>query len=228
MTTPYTYLLKSKTTGKLYYGLRYADGCTPDDFWVTYFTSSKPVEILIGQNGIDDFEYEIRKTFQSKEKAILWERKVIQRMGLIKRTDFLNQGSWPSIGNYVRTVEHRDHLSKLAKSPGGLVDAGKNTRWKSGKSNFEWTENSKKRASKTRKEKFKNGELNLSGEKNPFYGKSHSKTFKESRRKALGKKVMINGIKYDSIKYASEKIGKSRPWLKRRLESNDFKEYSYV
>ena len=40
MHQPFTYLIKHKTSGKVYYGVRYAKKCSPIDLWTTYFTSS--------------------------------------------------------------------------------------------------------------------------------------------------------------------------------------------
>lgn len=78
--TPYVYLLKNKTAGLFYYGLRFGKNCHPDDFWVEYFTSSKLVKDLINKHGKSDFDFEIRKTFDSKEAAIDWEQRVIRRL----------------------------------------------------------------------------------------------------------------------------------------------------
>ena len=90
MTTPYTYLLKHLPTGKLYYGCRYAIGCTPIEFWNSYKTSSKYVKELIHQYGEETFMYEIRKTFDNANDARLWEHKVLRRMNVVHREDFLN------------------------------------------------------------------------------------------------------------------------------------------
>jgi hypothetical protein len=90
MTTPYTYLLKHKPTGKFYYGCRFAEGCHPSEFWNTYKTSSKYVKELLEQYGSDSFEYEIRKTFSDKNSARVWETKVLKKLNVVHRNDFLN------------------------------------------------------------------------------------------------------------------------------------------
>lgn len=87
--TPYVYLLKNKTTGLFYYGVRFGKNCHPDDFWIDYFTSSKLVKDLIKKHGKSDFEHEIRKKFDSKEAAIDWEQRVIRRFAK-KSSVFLN------------------------------------------------------------------------------------------------------------------------------------------
>lgn len=87
----YTYLLKNKTTGLSYYGVRYGKNCHPNDFWKTYFTSSKVIKSLILTYGKDDFVFQIRKTFLLKENAIKWENKVNRRL-TVKSKKFLNKG----------------------------------------------------------------------------------------------------------------------------------------
>jgi hypothetical protein len=91
MTIPYTYLLKCKATGELYYGVKYAKNCNPDQFWKTYFTSSEYVKQLIHKYGINQFEFQIRKTFECESKARAWERKVIKRMNIANRREFINR-----------------------------------------------------------------------------------------------------------------------------------------
>lgn len=91
MTTPYTYLLKHIPTNKLYYGVRYAKDCDPSEFWITYKTSSKYVKNLIEQYGSDSFIFEIRKTFDNDIKAREWESKVLKRLDVVNRKDFINQ-----------------------------------------------------------------------------------------------------------------------------------------
>jgi hypothetical protein len=71
--------------------VRYANGCSPTDLWTTYFTSSKYVNELINTYGKDSFIYEIRKLFNNKQKARLWEHKVLKRISAVSRSDFLNK-----------------------------------------------------------------------------------------------------------------------------------------
>lgn len=88
----YTYLVKFKPTGQFYYGSRCAKGCHPDEFWITYFTSSKIVHELIDQHGKESFEFEIRAVFSDCPKdAQDWERKVLKKMNVCGRQDFLNK-----------------------------------------------------------------------------------------------------------------------------------------
>ena len=93
MTLPYTYLIKNLTTGKIYYGCQYSKDCHPDNLWKTYFTSSQYVRELIDIYGKEDFVYEIRKTFNSKSKAVQWERKVLRRLNASFYDIFLNKNN---------------------------------------------------------------------------------------------------------------------------------------
>lgn len=97
-TYPYTYRITSKTTGQHYYGVRYRKGCNPSDFWVDYFTSSKRVHKLIEQYGKDDFTTQIRKTFPNSNSALKWEAKVLSKLGVTERDDWLNDAIWPLNG----------------------------------------------------------------------------------------------------------------------------------
>ena len=83
---PYTYLLHHKPTGTFYYGARWAKDCSPNDFWIKYYTSSKKlIPLLRTLFGDDSFEFEIRRTFDDKLKARDWEFKVLRRMKVLKK-----------------------------------------------------------------------------------------------------------------------------------------------
>lgn len=77
---PYTYLIKSKTTGEFYYGVKYSKDADPETFWRNYFTSSNTIKMMIDRDGKDSFETEIRRTFKTPEEALLWEQKVIRKI----------------------------------------------------------------------------------------------------------------------------------------------------
>lgn len=76
---PYTYVIGWKDQDKWYYGCRYAKGCHPTDLWKTYFTSSNLVKRYREKYG-EPTVIQIRKVFESAEKCILWENKVIRKL----------------------------------------------------------------------------------------------------------------------------------------------------
>lgn len=121
---PYTYLIGWSKFNKYYYGVRYAKDCHPDDFWVSYFTSSKYVGELREKVGEPDI-IQIRKTFICPDKAIEWEYKVIQKMKLHRDERFLNQCSFPAMSLTLITesnkkrVYSKETLEKMSNSQKG-------------------------------------------------------------------------------------------------------------
>ena len=87
---PYVYLVKCIPTGKVYYGSRFSKYAHPDFFFVDYFTSSKIVHEMIQSYGIENFQFEIRKTFKTREDCIKWEKTVLRRMKVSKHDKFIN------------------------------------------------------------------------------------------------------------------------------------------
>lgn len=96
--TPYCYLIGWSKQTKFYYGVRYSvktnciyeSGCHPDDFWVTYFTSSKYVTEHRRLYGEPDI-IQIRKTFKTSSAAIKWEEKVLRRLNAVSSNKFINK-----------------------------------------------------------------------------------------------------------------------------------------
>ena len=92
MSTPYTYLIGWSELDLWYYGVKFGKSADPEKFWVNYFTSSKYVKNLRDEFGEPDVR-EIRKTFNSKESASDWERKVIRRLGAVWSDKWINRGN---------------------------------------------------------------------------------------------------------------------------------------
>ena len=87
----YTYLIKCKVTGQVYYGSRTKNvrlRRTPLEDLMTYYTSSSnDVNNLIKQYGIEAFDWEVRQTFNDPAKPGVWETKVLRRMKVLQRRD---------------------------------------------------------------------------------------------------------------------------------------------
>ncbi len=88
---PYTYLIGWSDLNLFYYGVRYARRCHPDDFWKTYFTSSKVVHETVEGIGDPDI-IQIRETFDCPEKARKWEHRILLRMNVVYNDKWLNLG----------------------------------------------------------------------------------------------------------------------------------------
>lgn len=92
---PYTYLIGWSEHHKFYYGVRYSKKCHPGDLWKLYFTSSNRVKQFRKDYGEPDIII-VRRTFESVTEARSWEIKVLQRMKVVIREDFLNEHDAPS------------------------------------------------------------------------------------------------------------------------------------
>ncbi len=106
----YTYLLGWSTLNRFYYGVRYAKGCHPDELCKTYFSSSKLVKSTIKDYGLPDI-IEIRKVFDSVADARLWEHKVLRRLYVVSKDNWLNKTDnisiSPKSAAYAHTIETR-------------------------------------------------------------------------------------------------------------------------
>jgi hypothetical protein len=99
---PYTYLIKHKPSGKVYYGYRSANKVEPqEDLWKRYFTSSPKVQRLIEETGVDSFQVEVRRVFETKEQASSWETRVLKRCKVLEDDRWINQ----NIAGYVVPTE---------------------------------------------------------------------------------------------------------------------------
>lgn len=112
MTIPYTYFLKNKITGEKYYGVRYANSCTPNDLWTTYFTSSKYVKNLIVLYGVDSFDFSVRKIFTTAKDARNWEERVLRKLNILNNNTWLNKNV---CGKFLKEgPQSKDHIEKRA------------------------------------------------------------------------------------------------------------------
>ena len=122
--TPYTYKIEWSNTKMKYYGVRYAKNCHPSDLFVTYFTSSSYVTNYIKKHGLPDV-IQVRRIFTKVDRvneAREWECKVLRKLQVHKRTDYLNQstgkGIPPLIGNLnpMRNPEHKKKFLEIVRS----------------------------------------------------------------------------------------------------------------
>ena len=156
---PYTYLIKHRPTGKVYYGFRSANKVEPhNDLWKHYFTSSPGVQKLIEETGVDSFDAEIRKTFDTKEQAVAWETRVLHRCKVLHDDRWLNRNI---AGYIIPTEESNKKISDYHKDK-PKSEEHKNNLSKSQKGK-------PKNYVQTEEHRRKNSEAN-SGKNNPMYG----------------------------------------------------------
>jgi len=234
---PFTYRVTCIPTGQHYYGVRTAAGCHPDDFWVSYFTSSDKVKSLIEEHGKDSFQFEIRRKFPNNPKAAIdWEVKVLKRLKIPHNLNWLNQAAFPSIALYGEnnpmygkkfSEEHRKKLSEaLSRRKLSEETRKKLSESKMGENNpfygKKFSEEHRKKLSEAHLGKKLSEETRKKlreahiGEKNHNWGKTHSEETRKKLREAnLGKKRSEETRR----KVSESKTGKNNPnWGKKRSE----------
>jgi hypothetical protein len=214
-TIPFTYLIKHIPTNKYYYGVMYRKGCHPNDFWTKYFTSSKKVKNLIKKYGKKSFKFEIRKTFKTQQAALNWEHKVLKKMKVIYRNDFLNQTDNKCFDPIL--------VSKILKK----IYKGKNNPFYN-KTHTKKTRQKIRLANlgrKHTKESLEKLKLANLGKNNPMYGKPRTKEVKQKLRLAnLGKKHTKESI--EKMRLASSGKNNAMYGKKGRLAPNYGNKYS--
>lgn len=219
----YTYLVKHKPSNKFYYGVRIKNEIDPNlDLFVRYFTSSKIIKELLVQDGIDAFEWQVRREFDNELAAVSWEAKVLQRCQVLERQDlWINKNAagrklLTKHGAKVisathkgkpKSAEHREKIRQALK--------GKNLGRKLSPETIEkirsksiGANNPMYGKSQSEETKRKIGEANkgkLAGEKNPFYGKTLPAT-EAARIANTGRKQTTEEIE----KRASKNRGRKR------------------
>lgn len=90
--TPFTYLIGWSQHNLWYYGVRVKYGTTPEDLWTKYFTSSKKVKQFRQLLGEPDV-VQVRKTFDNKSRALLWEHRVLSRLDAKRSSKWINDSN---------------------------------------------------------------------------------------------------------------------------------------
>lgn len=106
----YVYFVKNISTGLKYVGARFGKNCTPEDFWIIYFTSSKSIKLLIDIYGKEDFEFKILKTFEKEYDAKVYEQSLLKYAVL--KNDYLNLHTG---FNFLKEEDYQKHVEKMYK-----------------------------------------------------------------------------------------------------------------
>ena len=224
----YTYLLKFKLTNQYYYGSRIKNvrlGRTPsEDLKHKYITSSNKIKQLIEQHGIDAFEWEIRKTFNTAQEAVVWERRLLTRCNILKNPDKWLNGN--VAGHILSTPESRkkiseyhtgkpkseEHKRKLSESNTGIKKRARTTEEKQKMSNVTKGENNprfgvvvdnetRKKISEATKGKSKTSRKPMTEEQKQHLSKVMSgKTLSEEHKKKVGEATRKRGARNEETK----------------------------
>lgn len=198
--TPYTYLIYCIPTKQYYYGVRYSKNCNPEDLWKNYFTSSKYVKNLILKYGKENFTYEIRKTFKTIYSARKWEQNVLTKLNVAQRNDFINKTN-----NSLITGHNRIWLTDGEKNVFvDILHTELYVGWKKGRT-----------FNAAHKEKISITRLKQNIVNRPNHTIEQKQKWSEQRKGRINgnnssKSVMIDNIKYNTIKDAMLATGISR------------------
>jgi hypothetical protein len=222
----YTYLIGWKEKNVWYYGVRYARGCKPEDLFTSYFTSSKYVHECMRSWGLPDV-IQVRKTFEKRHNALVWEQKVLRRMQVLNETKWLNKNISGGIA-FDDVIRKKMSLRKLGRiwvyNEDGKIMIDKDLE------SYYLSQGYKKGHGQSQK-----------GEKNNMYGKKHSaeskaKIGKTNSRSTLteeGRKVKAeftrnnNPMDNPDIRAKHREATKASGTSSRKV-TDGYKEYSSI
>lgn len=223
MSLPFTYCITHLKTNRKYYGSRYAKGCHPNDLGITYFTSSKIMKSTIISEGIENFKFEIRKTFTTIDKCRSWEHRVLVKLNAAKSDKWFNKhNGGQKFYNIKNSDETRKKISDTHKLNGKLKGIPKSEKVKKAvaESNSKrvFTEEQRKKISKR-----------VSGANNPMYGKIRKDTAiylqnaKDKMIQANRCPVVCEGFEYQSVNDAQ----KAYPGIsiRKRLDNPNYPDF---
>lgn len=202
MNTPYTYLIGWSKHDTWYYGVRFAADCSPDDLWQSYFTSSNYVKEFREQNGEPDV-IQVRKTFDDSQKARDWESKVIDRIGMVESSQWLN------LTNGTNKFYHEGPRGSLSKAKlGRTISEEHAKKLHEGRKNSTNSESHKKallesnlgsKRSKESKQKMSNSRMQIPLEERIRLASIANKGQKYLSKNGKNKKAIPNSDKWNKL-----------------------------
>lgn len=113
----YFYLIRHIPSQKFYAGCQHGRNANPENFWVTYFTSSKTVHYLINQDGLDSFEI-LEILERPMNDALLFEHNFLNSVNAAASQKWLNRsnGNNKFYAMIPFSEEHRKNMSLAARN----------------------------------------------------------------------------------------------------------------
>jgi len=148
MSNPYFYKIKHKSTGKYYVGSQYGKGANKENFFISYFTSSRLINEIILHEGVNAFEIcLLSERVDARKYETYYLQKCYRLLGKEKfKQIFYNKTLSPGI------ILDKEMIDKQTKT--------KKEKWESGKIKKPTPPNWKgKKRSKEMKEKLSKSKL---------------------------------------------------------------------
>lgn len=115
---PYVYAIMWTQHNVAYVGVRFRKGCSPDDLWKSYFTSSRYVKEFRQKHGEPDY-IEVLDVFLTPNEAVDAEAEIIELFALHQNPTFLNKASKGAI------VQDADVRAKISAAKTGVARSKK-------------------------------------------------------------------------------------------------------
>ena len=173
-----------------------------------YIGSGKLLKEDIKKYGRTNFVFQIIEFFDSREKAKLKEKKIVNEQ-FVERKDTYNIALGGGGGGSYGKPHSEETKRKMRNSlKGRHISKETRKRMSEGKLGKRFTERHKQNISNS-----------LKGKNNPMFGKKFSEEYRNKLKEAGKKKVIIDGVLFNSIKEASEKynvhITTITRWIKK-------------
>ena len=118
--TPYTYFIRWNDLDLNYYGRRTAKNCHPEDFFISYFTSSECVADVIAEHGMPDV-IKVHKIFSDVDTCKEQEERFLKRVNAARNPRWLNRTNgdkkWDTTG-VPNSDDQKQKISKKLKGRG--------------------------------------------------------------------------------------------------------------
>jgi len=161
----YTYTIKHIPTNTIYYGVRKS---TNFDLGIRYFSSSNHVKRMIEIEPIENFQFRLRRQFNSYHEALLHEHRLLQRVKAVSNPRFLNRAISSPTTPMNGSPEEERRRENIRQS---MLELWKDSNYKN---NHPWSKIDKEEASRRgrngalkRAENYKNKEKK---KRTPKYG----------------------------------------------------------
>lgn len=181
--TPYFYIIQEISTGIYYAGARWAKGCHPDELLKEngYWTSSKIVNKLLEENGLESFTIRKIRFFETPEETLNYEINFLLRVKAKNNNRFYNMHNGDLLLPYGSegfiTYMIRTYGVKNCSSIDWVKEKKKETKLKNfGDENY----NNREKAKETNNKKY--------GGNAPFCSKSVIEKFEDDNMEKYGYK----------------------------------------